>query len=268
MKVSYFPGCTLRTKAKVLDRYARACAEKLGVTLCEVPDWQCCGGVFVTSADEVATKLSSVRALIAAREAGQPLVSVCSACHNVLKQTNAAMRTDTAFADKVNRYLAQDKNPPAPYHGETEVYHYLELLRDVVGFDRLRQAVVNPLSGQKIGAYYGCLLLRPGKVMQMDDPENPRILEDFLRALGAEPVVYAGRNECCGGYTVLENRNAALSKAAAVARDATGHGAEMLVTACPLCKYNLTKSQENVPVLYFTELLARALGVEEACHAE
>lgn len=268
MKVSYFPGCTLRTKAKDLDLYARLCAQKLGVELCEVKDWQCCGGVFVSARDEIATKLSSVRALASARDAGEPLVTVCSACHNVIKQTNHAMKTDADFAAKVNLYMSQDKDPTAPYNGEAEVYHYLELLRDVVGFDKVKEAVVNPLKGKKIAAYYGCMLLRPSKVMDFDDPENPRIMEDFIRALGAEPVIYPMRNECCGGYIVLEDAEQAKRKSNAVSESAVSFGADMMVTACPLCKYNLVKSGSNIPVIYFTELLAEALGVKEEYHAE
>ena len=268
MEVSYFPGCTLRNKAKDLDVYARACAEILGVTLCEIPDWQCCGGVFMNANDEIATKLSSVRALIAARDAGQPLLTVCSACHNVIKQTNHAMQTDSVFADHVNRYLAQDKQPSAPYHGETHVLHYLELLRDTVGFENLKIAVVKPLSGRRIAAYYGCMLLRPGKVMAFDDVENPKIMEDFIRALGAEPVIWARRNECCGGYLALEDPESTKKKSAAVSENAVACGAEALVTACPLCKYNLIKNGSPVPVIYFTELLAEALGVKEDFHAE
>ena len=84
MKVSYFPGCTLRTKAKDLDFYARECALALGIELCEIENWQCCGGVFTTANDEVATKLSSVRALKDAADHAEPLVTVCSACHNVI----------------------------------------------------------------------------------------------------------------------------------------------------------------------------------------
>ncbi len=267
MKVSYFPGCTLRTKAKDLDAYARKSAEKLGVELCEVKDWQCCGGVFVTAKDEIATKLSSIRALMDARDQQQPLVSVCSACHNVIKQTNHAMQTDADFAFKVNAYLAQEKDP-ASYNGETQVYHFLELLRDVVGFDKIKEAVVNPLTGKKIGAYYGCLLLRPGKVMAFDDVENPQIMEDFIRALGAEPVIYPYRNECCGGYVALEDPASAKKKSNAVSGSAAAHGADLMVTACPLCKYNLIKNGSQVPVVYFTELLAEALGVKEDSHAE
>ena len=115
---------------------------------------------------------------------------------------------------------------------------------------------------------HGCLLLRPGKVMQMDNPENPRIMEDFIRAIGAEPVLWANRNECCGGYVALEDPESAHKKSAAVAENAASQGAEAIVTACPLCKYNLVKNGSPLPVVYFTELLAEALGVKEDIHAE
>ena len=260
MKASYFPGCTLRTKAKELDVWARKCAEFLGITLEEPADWQCCGGVFSTATDEVASKLAAVRALRAARDAGQPLVTVCSACHNVIKQTNHAMRTDAEFAARVNNYMAEEVS----YRGETEVLHYLELLRDKVGFDELAKKVVKPLTGRKIAPYYGCPLLRPAKTMQMDDPENPQILEDFLRALGATPTYYAARNECCGGYLSLEDKPAAAKQSRRVLESALANGAEQMVTACPLCRYNLIKNGgDTLPVVYLTELLAEALGLKE-----
>ena len=262
MNYTYFPGCTLRTKAKELDRYARASAEALGFTLTEPENWQCCGGVFQTAKDEIASKLPSVRALIDARDKGEKLVTVCSACYNVLKQTNNAVRTDPDFTLRVNNYLSQDKIP-TEYHGETEVIHYLEVLRDEIGFDELKKKVVKPLTGRKIAAYYGCLLLRPGKVMQLDDPENPTILEDFISALGAEPVVWSMRNECCGGYIALEDAEAARKRSNAVSDNAAVCNADSIVTASPLCKYNLAKNGSKVPVVYFTELLAEALGVKE-----
>ena len=262
MKVSYFPGCTLKNKAKELDVYARKSAEVLGITMEEIENWQCCGGVFSTAKDEIATKLSSVRLLKEAASKDQILVTVCSACHNVVKQTNHQIQNDKEFQDKVNRYMA----PEAPYSGEAQVYHYLEMLRDVVGFDALKEKVVNALKGKKIAAYYGCLLLRPGSVMRMDDPENPTILEDFIRAIGAEPVVYAKRNECCGGYVSLESPSLAKKSSNAVVENAKAQGAEMIITACPLCRYNLVKNGADIPVVYFTELLAEALGVKEDTH--
>lgn len=260
MKFSYYPGCTLKTKAKDLDAYARKSAEALGFTLEELPEWQCCGAVYPMASDDIAPKLSAVRALMSAHERGEELVTLCSACHNVLKQTNYMMQTDAASAAKVNAYL----KPEVPYAGEATVLHFLEVLRDRVGFEELAKKVVKPLTGRKIAAYYGCLLLRPGKVMAMDDPENPRILEDFIRAIGAEPVIYGLRNECCGGYVTLEDRPLAAKKSTAVLDSAAAKGADTVVTACPLCLYNLKKNgaHEELPVVYFTELLAEALGVK------
>ena len=268
MKVSYFPGCTLKTKAKDLDIYARRSAAALGIELCEVDNWQCCGGVFVSAKDEIATKLSSVRALVAARDKNEPLVTVCSACHNVIKQTNHAILTDDDFAAKVNLYMQQDENPTEPYSGETKVLHYLEMLRDMVGFDKIKEKIVNPLDGKKVAAYYGCMLLRPGKVMEFDDVENPQLLEEFIRALGAQPVIYPERNECCGGYVALEDADSSRNKSQKVANSAKSHGADIIVTACPLCRYNLVKNGSELPVVYFTELLAEALGVKEDTNAK
>ncbi|MBQ9940403.1 MAG: CoB--CoM heterodisulfide reductase iron-sulfur subunit B family protein [Clostridia bacterium] len=259
MKVTYFPGCTLRTKAKDLDKYARKCAEILDVTLEEPDDWQCCGGVFTTSRDEIATKLSSVRALKAASDKNQPLVTVCSTCHNVIKQTNYAMQNDEEFSSRVNNYLSKEEN----YDGSAKVLHYLELLRDTVGFDKVKEKVVKPLEGKKIAAYYGCLLLRPGKVMQMDDPENPTIMEDLIRALGAEAVVTPYRNECCGSYISLENPESCTKRSTKITKNVETYGADMILTACPMCKYNLEKYGSGVPVVYLTELLAEAFGVKE-----
>ena len=260
MTYSYFPGCTLKTKAKDLDHYARECAKVLGFELEEIENWQCCGAVYPQASDEIATKLSSVRALADAKEKGQDLITVCSACHHVIKRVNDDMANVEDIQTKVNNYMALSE----PYLGETKVLHYLEVLRDVVGFDKIKEKVVNPLKGRKIGAYYGCMLLRPSTTMQFDDPENPTIMEDFIKALGATPVLYSMRNECCGGYTTIENKSIATAKGNAVLENAVNNGAEMVITACPLCMYNLNKNATDydIPVKYFTEVLAEALGVK------
>ena len=195
MTYSYFPGCTLKTRAKDLDHWGRESMKALGIELAELPEWQCCGAVYPRARDEIALRLSSVRALAAARDLNQPLVTLCSACHQVIKRVNGDMKHDETIRDRANTYLKLEHL----YAGEAEVLHYLEVLRDRVGFDQLKQAVKKPLTGRKIGAYYGCLLLRPSMELNFDDPENPTIIEDFLRAIGAAPVGYAQRNECCGG---------------------------------------------------------------------
>lgn len=260
MKFSYYPGCTLKTKAKELDFYGRESAKVLGFELEEIEEWQCCGGVYPLGTDEIASKLPSARALCDARDKGQELVTLCSACHHVIKRVNDDFKNVPDIRERANNYMQLDE----PYNGETNVLHYLEVLRDRIGFDEIKKKVVNPLNGKKIGAYYGCLLLRPGSVMAFDDPENPTIIEDFIRAIGAEPVIYPYRNECCGGYVSLKEKDMAKNMCDTITSSASGFGADMLITACPLCMYNLNKSENDVPVYYFTELLAEALGIKEA----
>lgn len=259
MKICYYPGCTLKTKAKDLDKYARLSAEKLGVTMEEIENWQCCGAVYPTARDEIATKLSAVRALDYAKHNGGKLLTLCSACHNVIKRTNLDMKNDDNIRSKANAYLKLDEE----YSGETEVIHYLEMLKNVVGFDNIKKAVVNPVN-KKIGAYYGCLLLRPGKDMAFDNPENPTIIEDFITAIGGTPVVYPMRNECCGAYVGLKDKELPKKRSEIVLSSAKEKGAELVITACPLCLYNLqVNGGEILPVKYFTELLAEALGVKD-----
>ena len=263
MNYSYYPGCTLKTKAQDLDRYGRECAAALGITLEEIDEWQCCGGVYPVARDEIATRLSAIRALAAARDKGQALVTLCSACHHVLTRVNHDILTIDDIRTRANNYLKLD----VPYAGETKVIHYLQLLRDEIGFANLAKAVKNPLKGRKIGAYYGCLLLRPSKEMQFDDPENPHIIEDFIKALGATPVVYGMRNECCGGYVTLKDEAQAKANVQKIIKNARSQGAEELITACPLCMYNLKAHQDQdgedaMPVRYITELLYEALGLK------
>ena len=135
MKISYYPGCTLRTKAKELDITARRCAEALGVEMEEIENWQCCGAVYPMGTDEIATKLSAVRALEYAKRNGGKLLTLCSACHNVIKRTNEDMRTNDDICFRANNYLKFEE----PYKGETEVLHYLEMLKNVVGFDNIKK---------------------------------------------------------------------------------------------------------------------------------
>lgn len=262
MKFSYFPGCTLKTTGKDLETYAVKSAEALGFQMEELPEWQCCGAVYPQAKDEVATRLAAVWALAEAKRLGNDLITLCSACHHVIKRTNGDIAADEKFRTTVNNYLGADLQ--TPYEGETKVLHYLEVLRDVIGFEAVKEKVTKPLTGRKIGAYYGCLLLRPSKELRMDDPENPTVLEDLILAMGADPVYYGMRNECCGGYMAVENADYAAKNAGKIIDNAVASGVETIITACPLCYYNLKKNAEGrVEVLYFTELLAEALGVKE-----
>lgn len=259
MIYSYYPGCTLKDRAKELDIWARKSASAMGIELKELDAWQCCGAVYPQVSDEIASRLSAVRALMNAED--KKLVTMCSACHHVLKRTNYDWNQDENFRTKATNYM----KPEVPYDGSTEVIHFIELIRDEIGFDNLKKMVVNPLKGRKIGAFYGCMVLRPGKALAFDDPENPTIIEDFIKALGAEPVKYPYRNECCGAYVALEDKSAAENQVDRALNSAIAAGCDELITACPLCMYNLVENAtaHKLPVKYFTELLAEALGVKE-----
>lgn len=259
MEICYYPGCTLKSKATKLDEEARKVASALGIEMVEIDNWQCCGAEYPTAPNEVASKLSAVRALDYATKHGGKLLTLCSACHNVIKRVNEDMKTNEDLVYKANTYL--ELSPE--YRGEAEVVHYLEMLRDMVGFDQIKAKVVKPLN-RKVAGYYGCLLLRPGKVMQFDNPENPSILEDLIKALGGTPVNYSHRNECCGAYVSVKSPELAQTKSQAIVNDALSFGAEEIVTACPLCLYNLNKNSDGaVKISYFTSLLMEALGIDE-----
>ena len=260
MIYNYYPGCTLSTKAKALDQAARKCAEALGFPLVELPEWQCCGAVYPMAEDAIAERLSAARALIAARDNGGVLVTLCSACHHVIKRVNDDMANNKIIREKINNYL----EPEVPYTGETKVMHFLEVLRDEIGFANLKAKVVNPLAGRAIGAYYGCLLLRPGRVMSFDDPESPTIIEDLIKALGAKPVIYGMRNECCAGYMAITDKTLSQRMVNEINGEALSKGAAELITACPLCQYNLVANatDKKIKVKYVTEILAEALGLE------
>jgi len=257
MVFSYYPGCTLSTTGKKLNEFALSSAKVLGFELEEINEWQCCGAVFPLGSDEISSKLSVVRALKAASDKGQDLITLCAACFHVFKQVNEQIKNDTNMQTVVKNY---DEN--LDYKGETTVLHYMEVLKNHVGFEKIKGLVKNPLTRQKIGAYYGCMLLRPSDIMMFDDPENPTIFEDFIKCLGAEPVIYPYRNECCGGYRALQDKNETLKICEKIVSSALKKGTETLITACPLCKFNVAKL-ESLPIKYFTELLAYALGVAD-----
>jgi len=262
---SYFPGCTLRAKAKGFESSTLASCEVLGVCLEELEEWQCCGATFPLQIDNSFPLVSPSRTLASAKKAGRKLVTLCSGCLNVLKRTNHALREDPDKREKVCAFIEED------YSGEVEVLHLLEILRDEIGFEALSRKVVSPLSGLPVAAYYGCLLLRPPEEVGIDDPEAPRVLEDFLSALGCEPVDYPYKTECCGSYVVLQPGGATVSPSRLVVESAKSGGAKVIVTSCPLCQFNLDYAQSGsvergekaVPVIYFTQVLAVALGLGE-----
>ncbi|MBN2706801.1 MAG: CoB--CoM heterodisulfide reductase iron-sulfur subunit B family protein [Deltaproteobacteria bacterium] len=269
MKYTYFPGCTLYTKAKKLDDAGRECSRRLGFELDELPDWTCCGATFPLVNDYHIAMSGPTRILADTHQRGDDkLVTLCSVCFNVLKRTNQVMRTDEERRAKITDFIERD------YHGEVDVLHYLQVLRDEIGFEALREKVVKPLTGLKVACYYGCLLLRPVKEIGLDVMENPTIFEDFVRALGAEAVDFPYKIECCGAFQAVHSMATATRCSRDILRNASANGADLVITTCPLCQFNLDDRQpeivkvdpafKNVPVVYFTQLLALALDLDPA----
>ena len=268
MKIGYYPGCTLKAKAKNLEDSAVAALEALGVELVELDRWNCCGAVHNLAADDLVHFLAPVRDLIRAKDQGfSTVVTLCSMCYNTLARANLLIREDEVKREALNNFLEEETD----YAGEVEVVHLLPFLRDEIGWDKLRASVKNPLTDLKVAPYYGCTLTRPREV-SIDDGLTPRVFEEFIEALGASVVDYSTAQTCCGSYNIVSNPDAALRLAAEIVDDAGSREADVMAMSCPLCEYNLGRRQEDalkdredakaLPVLYFTQMLAVALGVD------
>jgi len=270
MKMPYYPGCTLNTKGKGFDYSARASARELGLELVELEQWNCCGATFPLLVDNMLDLAGPARVLISARQAGERLAVACSTCYNVLKRTNKVIRENEDSREKLNFFIEAD------YSGDLEVLDLLQVLRDEIGFDKIKEAVKKPLSGLKVAAYYGCMVLRPPAEVAYDDPEHPHVLDDLITALGADTVDYPHKGECCGAYLAVKSADVTAEMSFTILASARRSGAELVVTNCPLCQFNLDRMQEArgrmqdsryagfqpIPVLYFTQLLGIALGLD------
>jgi len=270
MKIGYYPGCTLKAKAKNLEDSAIASMKALGVDMVELDRWNCCGAVYNLADDDLVHFLAPVRDLIRAHEQGfDTVVTLCSMCYNTLARANLLVREDEIKRDALNDFMEEETN----YTGEVEVVHLLPFLRDQIGWDRLREAVKNPLSDMKVAPYYGCTLTRPREVA-IDDGLNPQVFEDFIESLGATVVDFPESQTCCGAYNIVSNPEAAIHVAAGILGEAVDREADVMAMSCPLCEYNLGHNQEealkdredthSMPVLYFTQMLAVALGLDSS----
>jgi len=270
MSLAYYPGCTLKTKARNLEDPAIASMEVLGVKLEEITRWNCCGAVYSLADDDLIHQVAPVRNLIRVKEQGKSeVVTLCSFCLNTLKRANLLMKEDAEKRNTLNSFMDEEID----YSGEVKVVHLLEVLRDEIGWEALAQKVKLPLQGLKIAPYYGCTLLRPREVA-IDSVEKPSILQKLLEALGATPVDFPHATTCCGSYQIVSNPNNISEYAWDILSSALSRGAEALVLTCPLCDFNLGQGQKELmkkhnefkgmPLYYFTQLLALALGLDPA----
>lgn len=268
MKLLYFPGCTLKTSAKNLEKSAFAIANTLGHELVEMDDWTCCGVVSSLSDDDLMRHLAPLRNLIHVEDQDENRVVVlCDMCCNTLKQTNLRVKENPDDLETLNLFMDREND----YKCTVKVQHFLEFLRDDVSFDVLKKMVKKPLKGLRIMPYYGCMLLRPREVA-VDDAEEPTILSDLISALGAEVVDNPFKIECCGSYHTIQEKQLVSRRAYRITSYAIERGADAIMLSCPLCRFNLDvrgkeaekmfNGYKQLPVFYYTQLMAVALGLD------
>jgi len=258
-QVTYYPGCSLASTGKEYAESVATMCKLVGVELVELKGWTCCGAssAGVMLGLEGATALPALT-LKAAAEFDRPVFAPCAACYNRLKVAVRDLKADPAMAARLEI-------------GERElnlkIVNTVDLLRDVVGVEALKAKVVKPLTGMKLAAYYGCLLLRPADMELFDDREQPTSIEAIIEAIGGEPVAWAGRMDCCSAGLAGAMQSTAETLVTRIIKLAKHAGADAIVPACQLCSMNLESRQGDtsptakpLPVLYLSDLVGLALG--------
>jgi heterodisulfide reductase subunit B len=271
MKISYYPGCTLKTNAKNFEDSTLCSLSRLGLEVKELARWNCCGTVYSLATDDLIHHIAPVRNLIFSKDSqADALMTLCAMCYNTLKRANERVKKNPEDLEKINRFM--DAEGLAPYHGDVKVLHLLELLRDEIKFENVAKKVVKPLTNLQVACYYGCLLVRP-KEIGLDDVENPQVLENLMTALGAKSVDFPHKTECCASYQTVDNPDIVAERTNQILTSARKRGADIVAVSCPLCAFNLDHRQKEtaniysdfkkIPVVYFTQLLGIALGCPE-----
>ena len=257
----YFPGCSQHSTGLEYGLSTEAVFKHLGLELAELPDWNCCGASSAHALSHTLAIALPARNLALAQEMGTELVTPCAACFNRMKGADYALRNDEKTRGEIENLVGFS------YTGQVRVRPVMGALFDDYGPEQIASQVKRPLKGLKVVPYYGCLLVRPPQMTQFDDPDNPQVMAELLRAAGAEVLEWSHATDCCGAGLSLSNSELVqnlVGKLAARAREA---GAEALATGCPLCQVNLEMrqtSEPKMPAFYITELLGLAFGISES----
>lgn len=273
---AYYPGCSLEKNALSYHQSSEAVAKALGIEFVEVDDWNCCGAT-----EYIALNLTAAYALVARNlalaqkqfsknGASADLIAPCSACFLNLSKGDSYLQTDKALAEKVNIALAEGKLHYDP--GTIQTRHLLHIMMDDIGLDKITAQVKRPLKGLRVAAYYGCLIVRPGFLSKNDNHEYPQSLDMLMSSLGAQVVDYPLKSACCGGHMSQISQPVALEMLRQLLQNAFEYEADLIVTLCPMCQLNLDAYQNDVnkyfktnyklPVLYFTQLMGLAFGMD------
>lgn len=262
--VAYYPGCSLHSTAAEYDQTIRAVAAVLDLNLVEPPGWTCCGSSPAHSTDPILATVLPLHTLATIEQMGLDTVTApCSACFARMKTAAHIVTHDGKLAQAAAAQLGYT------YQGTVTVQHLLDTLVNRVGLAKIEASVKQPLTGLKVACYYGCLVTRPPQLTQAEHAEYPMQMDDLLRALGAEPVDWSYKTDCCGGSLGLTQTPLALAMTRKILQNAHDCGADVIAAVCPLCHVNLDARQGQLeldfqtPVLYLTQLIALAFGLGE-----
>ncbi len=261
-RLAYFPGCAMKDQARPDELGTLQALALLGYEVEEIPRWNCCGTVYSLAQDDLMRHVGPVRNLVRVQGMGEKRVlTLCAMCYGTLTRS-ARFVEEPERLERINAFMDTEDD----FRGGIEVVHLLTLLRDEVGYEKLASQVKRSLDGLKVATYYGCVLLRP-REFAVDDPERPEVMERVVEALGGTPTVFPERMECCGAYLTVGRSDVVEDRAGRILRSARGNGADLVVTTCPLCQFNLDKRRPagapSLPVLYLGQILAWAMGVDE-----
>jgi heterodisulfide reductase subunit B2 len=263
-RYAYFPGCSLSATAIDYNISFRVVAQSLGIDLVEVRDWVCCGASSAHAASHLLSIALPVLNLSHAEQDGfEKLIAPCLACLSRFKAANVEIEHDLHLKSKIHEVFDYK------YQGSVKVYHPLEVFLEM-GLDRIREKIRKKLTGLKIACYYGCVFTRPPRVAQFDNVENPQSMDSIVRVLGAEPLPWSFKTECCGVSMTLTRSDIVLKLTNDILREAKEAGAHAIAVCCPLCQANLDGRQRQIeetyrtkygiPIIYITQLMGLAFG--------
>jgi heterodisulfide reductase subunit B len=264
---SYFPGCCMYEDSRAYDMSAQAVAKVLDMDLIELEDWNCCGSTPYTVVDELSAFCCCARDLALAEKRGLDLVAACSDCYLILNRTNQHFKEYPEVRNRLSESLAAGG---LEYHGSVNVRHILDVFANDISSADIKAKVKVDLSDLKVAPYYGCQVIRPKP--SFDDTENPQSMDRLTESLGAQVVPYPLKTRCCGGSLILSEQDIALGLIRKLLDNAISNGADCIVTVCPFCHLNLDayqsvvnkkfKTNFNIPILFFTQLMGIAFGIE------
>ena len=267
LKYLMFLGCVIPYRMPSYEISARKVLERLGVELVEMPEFNCCG-LPIDSVAHDALLVLAARNLCLAEEKNMNILTLCPGCAGTLRKVNKSLEADKKLKEQVNSHL---KEIGMEFKGgKIVVKHLIQALVEDVGLEKIKHAVVKPLTGLKVAEHNGCHILRPAKYIGFDDPENPVLLKRLIEATGAECLDYMYETDCCGAPIIGVNDKIPLYLAGDKLRNVKAVDAQALITVCPFCHMmfdinqprieRLLEEEFGIPVLHYPQLLGLAMG--------